>query len=109
MYFDVTTARLEGIYEEERIYANSNGRATVNCRSETLSIIFISANDIGNVMQPAIDGTVFVNDNGEIDVGLSDSVLPTGSNKGPGSRFLGEATRYSLAWSLVMGLAILLL
>jgi hypothetical protein len=99
MYYDTTTARLVGTYAEEVIYPDGNGRATVTVDSESLSIVFISAVDIGNVLLPAIEGTVSVDENGDIDVENSlPGILPDGAGaRGPGSVKIGNAARSALA------------
>jgi hypothetical protein len=54
MKYDVRSAKLVGKYEEEVIKGDANGRATVSVDSESLSVIFISAVELGNVLSPAI-------------------------------------------------------
>jgi hypothetical protein len=105
MYYDVNAARLVGNYRED-ILESFNGRASVNVGSESLSIVFISAVDIGNVLQPALDGTVTSNDMGEIDVTASKGVFEAAGVDltDPGSKILGSdaMTRCSAAASLVL-------
>lgn len=54
MIYDVSTAKFTGTYKEE-ILSVVAGRALVSVKPESLSIVFISAIELGNVLLPIIE------------------------------------------------------
>ncbi|KAL3897939.1 MAG: hypothetical protein SGCHY_003072 [Lobulomycetales sp.] len=93
LYFDVDTAKFQGEYTDEDFEVDS-GSVTVSVQEESLSIVFISAEPMGNVMLPALEETVSANENGDLAGEFEGEVFtPTTGLPDPGSKFLGSATR----------------
>lgn len=104
MMYDVESASFVGEYTEDVLQV-FNGVASVRVAPESLSIVFVSREDLGNVLQPAIDGTVTSNENGEIvgDVSQGRFKPNFGNSPKPGSKFLGGqvSTRFNLSIGLL--------
>lgn len=97
MMYDVATAQFIGTYAEQILPIDSNGRVTVTVASESLAIVFLSVEPLGNVLQPAIDQAVAASETGDIVgvVGDSGSFIPAfgGGNSKPGNKILGAGGR----------------